>query len=133
LGGFAPTPGTEFTILSAAGGVTGTFSSLLLPGPDWQIDYLSNSVVLTAAAVGLPGDLNGDGFVDARDYVFWRKNAGTQAQYDEWRANFGTGSGNGAGALQAVPEPATLVLMALLAPLVLIRRTRGGTEHGYSS
>jgi hypothetical protein len=77
---------------------------------------------------GLPGDFNGDGKVDAADYVEWRKNDGTQAGYDEWRANFGNPLGSGGGSLSsgAVPEPATVVVMVgLLIPLVLTsQRTR---------
>jgi hypothetical protein len=38
---------------------------------------------------GLPGDINGDGVVDAADYVAWRKDGGTQDDYDTWRAHFG--------------------------------------------
>jgi hypothetical protein len=55
------------------------------------------------------GDYNDDGKVDAADYVVWRENAGTsnvltndplggtigQAQYDQWRANFGAKAGDG--------------------------------------
>jgi hypothetical protein len=36
-------------------------------------------------------DLNGDDYVDAHDYVLWRKSAGSQAQYNEWRKHFGEG------------------------------------------
>jgi hypothetical protein len=35
------------------------------------------------------GDFNHDNVVDASDYVSWRKNQGTQVEYDSWRANFG--------------------------------------------
>jgi hypothetical protein len=39
---------------------------------------------------GRPGDFNDDGFVDAADYVTWRKNdSQNQDGYNEWRANFG--------------------------------------------
>ncbi len=40
------------------------------------------------------GDYNGDGEVDAADYVVWRKtNLNGQAGYDTWRANFGSTGG----------------------------------------
>jgi hypothetical protein len=69
----------------------------------------------------LPGDFNGDGHVDAADYVTWRKGLGTtytQADYDVWRAHFGqsapgAGSGSGVSTNADVPEPATLVLLML--------------------
>ena len=35
-------------------------------------------------------DLNSDGYVDASDYVLWRKSNGTVAQYNRIRAHFGT-------------------------------------------
>ena len=36
---------------------------------------------------GLSGDYNNDGFVDARDYILWRKNDGSPAGYNDWRTN----------------------------------------------
>ncbi len=109
-----------FDILTAAGGVTGTFVSTMLPtlagNLFWNIDYGPNSVKLAVAAPGLAGDFNGDGVVDAADYVVWRKGLGmtyTQNDYNVWRAHFGqtAGSGAGAGTNAAVPEPATLSLL----------------------
>ena len=43
--------------------------------------------------VALPGDFNGNGVVDAADYVVWRNNGGSQSEYDLWRANFGQSGG----------------------------------------
>jgi hypothetical protein len=82
-------------------------------------------LVLTFAAA-LSGDFNGDGTVDAADYVVWRKTDGSQAGYNAWRTNFGatagTGSSNGAGA-GAVPEPGTWMLIGSgLAMVAAIRR-----------
>jgi hypothetical protein len=59
-----------------------------------------------------PGDYNGNGTVDAGDYITWRKGLGTtydQNHYIVWRAHFGqmTGSGTGTSADVAVPEPAS--------------------------
>src|SRR5262249_13852219 len=73
-------------------------------------EYFAGTGVLT---VGLPGDYNSDGKEDAADYVTWRKNpsvfGGNPAGYNNWRANFGAGSGVGTGAVigsnRAVPEP----------------------------
>jgi hypothetical protein len=93
----------------------------------------------------LPGDYNRDGFVDAADYVVWRKNLGVstnmpnetlslgfvdQADYDARRANFGASLGSGSGSVlpsaaplsAAVPEPATWMLIALTACICIRRR-----------
>jgi hypothetical protein len=90
------------------------------------------SVTTIGPELGIVGDYNSDGSVDAADYVVWRDSVGAatlpnrdpanagavgQADYDSWRANFGLALGaSSSGALEtAVPEPATwmLVLVAL--------------------
>jgi hypothetical protein len=75
------------------------------------------------------GDFNGNGVVDAADYVVWRKGLGTlftQSDYSVWRAHFGqtVGSGAGASAIAAVPEPATLMLLMFTAAGWCFRRRR---------
>ena len=67
---------------------------------------------------------NFDGAVDAADYVVWRKNDGTPAGFDLWRAHFGetAGSGSGASANATVPEPATMVMLIVTAAGVSTRR-----------
>jgi hypothetical protein len=76
-------------------------------------ETLAPRLVLQAA--GVPGDFNLDGNVDATDYVVWRKTDGSPDDYNAWRANFGrtlfNGSGAGASARAAVPEPTTFVLL----------------------
>ncbi len=92
----------------------------------------------------VPGDYNDNGVVDAADYVLWRKTEGTTGEglaadsnndniingddYTAWRDVFGNDRhdghhhhGSGAGLSAAIPEPATLTLlaMALFAPLGL--------------
>src|SRR5262245_8256415 len=77
----------------------------------------------------LVGDYNGNGIVDAADYVVWRKNLGSDASlpndstpgfvtpvdYDTWKSNIGRieGVGTGASLLTVVPEPPTTVLLVL--------------------
>ena len=76
----------------------------------------------------LTGDYNTNGTVDAADYVVWRNNLGSGTSlpnddtpgvgpddYNRWRTNFGRTAGSGSGAIVAVPEPATLILMVLAA------------------
>ena len=89
-------------------------------------------VASVAEPSGLLGDFNTDGRVDAADYVVWRKELGTtytQTDYDVWRAHFGqsapgAGSGSGAIANSAVPEPTTLALLMFAAASWCLRRSR---------
>ncbi len=78
-----------------------------------------------AAPPLLTGDYNGNGTVDAADYVLWR-NGGplqndpigspiTTAQYGQWVANFGKPGAGLGSSLQAVPEPGTLVGLLVMA------------------
>ena len=134
-GGFVPSLGDAFQILTASGGRTGTFTSEVLPslstGLDWELQYTPNSVVLSVISTVLPGDYNADGVVDAADYVVWRKTDGSQPGYDLWRTNFGRTAGSGSGAKSsanaAVPEPAAIViLLTALMPGVYRRRPAAG-------
>jgi hypothetical protein len=65
----------------------------------------------------LQGDYNGDGRVDAADYVVWRKtDDGTAGGYSTWRANFGRSSfGSGSVTMVAVPEPSGSILIIIAA------------------
>jgi len=76
---------------------------------------------VTGAVVGVQGDYNNNGVVDAADYVVWRNGGPLQNEvtgvtpgtvtpedYDAWRGRFGNNSGSGAG---AVPEPTSIVLV----------------------
>ena len=89
----------------------------------------------------LLGDYNGDGSVDASDYIVWRKSVGSttnlaadgngngvidNGDFDVWRANFGqtAGTGSGLNTRAAVPEPASIALMIGLGGSVLAMRRR---------
>lgn len=77
-------------------------------------------------AVGLAGDFNNDGIVDAADYTVWRDNLGGDEStlggngdgvgvvdnddYALWAANYGATSG---AVITAVPEPTAIVLLGL--------------------
>jgi hypothetical protein len=96
--------------------------------------------VTTLGVVGVPGDFNNNGVVDAGDYVLWRKGGPLQNEvdtpgtvnaqdYTDWRARFGNPPGSGASLeLASVPEPATIVLLALLTPFIapLVARRKFG-------
>lgn len=84
---------------------------------------------------GVPGDYNGNGSVDAADYVVWRhggplanevdsRGLVTANDYAEWRARFGNPASSGVGTGTAVPEPVALGLLACLLPMLGARRGR---------
>jgi hypothetical protein len=96
-------------------------------------DGSSGIFVSDLVAISLPGDFNDDGVVDAADYAVWSKNfSHDQAKYNQWLANFGnTSSGSGAAAnasddRTSIPEPSSLLLLALAFVGVCIVRTRSG-------
>ena len=77
----------------------------------------------------LTGDYNMNSVVDAGDYVVWRKGLGTnfqQMHYTQWRQKFGTiGAGAGLAEPEALPEPATVVMLLVAAGTVAnVRRRR---------
>lgn len=112
INGFYPVAGQSFNLLDW-GSLAGAFSALTLPsltGLAWNTSQLYTTGVLTVvAAPGLAGDFNGNGIVDAADYVAWRKGLGTtytQNDYNVWRTHFGQTLGGGtAESLHTVPEP----------------------------
>jgi hypothetical protein len=115
------------------------FSFLLeMTGLDNGAIY-GSKLIVSAVVSQLPGDYNQNGVVDAADYVLWRKHNNTAvtlpndstpgtdpSDYNVWRSHFGqtAGSGSGASANAAVPEPATLVLLMFAAAGWCLRRGR---------
>ncbi len=129
LSNFTPLAGNSFDLLDWAT-ASGSFNFISLPtlasGLVWDTSQLYTSGILS---VELLGDYNHNGIVDAADYIVWRNGLGTiytQNDYNVWRAHFGrtAGSGSGANAIAAVPEPATLVLLMFAAAGWCLRRGR---------
>jgi len=90
------------------------------------------------ASSGIAGDFDGDRDVDIGDYNAWRNSFGTNnamvdgngngvvdlADYTVWRDNLGSGLG-ASGQVTAVPEPASVVPLALGGLLLMGGRGRG--------
>lgn len=91
---------------------------------------LGSVLFTSAAAPGLPGDFNNDGFVNGADYPVWRDGLGatyTADDYDTWRNNYGatTGGAPAASASAPVPTPSGLALVLIgWAGAVARRRVR---------
>ena len=94
--------------------------------PAAEICLPDGTCVLVNEPSGVPGDFNEDDKVDAADYVVWRQNDGpnsplpndngltTQAdRYNLWVDNFSEMAGSGGRAVGAVPEPGSLLLVAM--------------------
>jgi autotransporter-associated beta strand protein len=128
LNGFSPEAGDQWQLFD--GVTTGGFDRYVFPtiGDDlmWDTSALYSTGML-AVVPGLAGDFNGDGSVDAADYLTWRRQLGTtrsQADYAVWRANFGRAGGVGASLAAVVPEPAmeALLLSGILGAVLCRRR-----------
>jgi thermolabile hemolysin len=98
------------------------------------------------AMLTLPGDYNHNKVVDAADYTVWRDALGKSgsglagdgdgsglvdhADFNIWKTHFGqtAGSGPGASANAAVPEPATSVLLMFAAASLCVCRAVAAKE-----
>ncbi|HEX3600222.1 MAG TPA: PEP-CTERM sorting domain-containing protein, partial [Lacipirellulaceae bacterium] len=153
MGGYTPSVGATFDLLMASAfGSTGTGTTqnigtgmgFTLAAEDTGVFSVAvvtsgSSKILRATylggTVGVPGDYNGNGVVDAADYVLWRNGGPLQndptpgvqaADYTFWRSRFGATSGSGsslAGA-SAVPEPTSLILFVAGALCGVRQRSR---------
>ena len=136
LGGgeFVPELGDQFAFLASSGGTGGMFDGFDLPAIGRRPrlgDFARRRRDVSRgrrSAVGLAGDYNDDGFVDAADYTVWRNNLGgtalpfnetaslgtvDEADYQAWKDNFGATSGSGSAAGNpAVPEPSSMASAA---------------------
>lgn len=155
--------GSELFVLDSLGGV----SFLKHGGHVWDHDYALQELALNGLPnqdfefavidingieaiaeelftepVGLPGDFNGDGKVDAADYTVWRDNLGTSfplagngdetgsstgvvdsVDYALWRGNYNAMSMPAMSPATAIPEPTTALLLLLATVGACFRRS----------
>ena len=126
----------------ASGKVVLAFSNIapLVTYPEYRVNAFRVINAITGGG-GNNGDYNGNGFVDAADYVVWRSTLNDPVQngtgadgngdgtinpadYDHWKALFGTAVGSGTANLVvvAVPEPVTSWM--LVAAAIAVFRLR---------
>ena len=130
VGGFSLTAGDSFEIIDVAGTQSGTFAGLAdgalvgnFEGIDLFIDYDAgdgNDVVLFTDT-GVDVDLDNDGDVDGADFLLIQRT--NPALIADWESQYGSGSPIIA-ATGTVPEPGTIVLLALAAMCGAILRRR---------
>ncbi|MEZ6073243.1 MAG: PEP-CTERM sorting domain-containing protein [Pirellulales bacterium] len=144
FGGFVPSPGDTFEVLTAAGGISGMFANVVYPDLgfllDWQLMYNANDVSLQVVSAGLAGDANNDGHIDGLDYLVWAGAYGTHpgpdgdpsdGDYNDdgwidgldyllWAGNYGQGPLDAT----AVPEPGALGLLLVGMFVWPLRRRR---------
>jgi hypothetical protein len=120
---------TAITFLSGGSSVTGS------GGEDGRISSFNDSGVLvyrldfgssgrgifmsSIPPVSTPGDFDGDGTVDGRDFLAWQRNPSV-GNLTDWQANYGAGPL--VAAHVAVPEPGSLLVLVGLASALLIRK-----------
>lgn len=110
------------------------------PGVDNGAVWI-DSASLVITAVGLEGDFNDDGIVDAADYTVWRDNLGATdeaalngngdraggvdvADYDLWVSNFGQTLSEESNSA-AVPEPTSLIgILSLIISSLCLTKPR---------
>jgi T5SS/PEP-CTERM-associated repeat protein len=141
--GFTPQAGDSYQLLTAGGGLTGTFASQSLPslsaGLSWDVDYSATSVTLSVVA-GLRADFNHDGMVNSADLAVWKAGFGTPtgatsatgdadgdgdvdgADFILWQHELGAAANSPAAA--SVPEPAALGLAIASAFAAVCSRRR---------
>ena len=143
---FSGTPDTiDSLFLGGVPAAVGDWGSSLSGAPNVSALLGGTGVlhVSTLGTVGVIGDYNNNGVVDAADYVVWRRAQGTGAtsltnrdpanssavgagDYNSWRSRFGNTSGAGAsaGLTSTVPEPGTAVLALMMLVWAMFLRSR---------
>jgi hypothetical protein len=136
------------TLFGPSGEGALSLGSLFSPGgtQDLQVQITTtdgtviNGVVNYIDSPGLPGDYNGDNVVDSRDYVVWRNSLGATGMnlpadgtgdgtvdhldYTFWKQRYGNTASGALVAPAAVPEPSSLVVLGMVAPLAFAVRRR---------
>jgi T5SS/PEP-CTERM-associated repeat protein len=132
-GGFSPSLGAEFVVLSASS-VSGMFATEdfsgapVASGLAWDVLYSPTSVTLKVVNAGPPGDFDVDGDVDGADFLKWQRGGSpsplSSSDLANWKANFGAT----ATPTASVPEP-TAGLMSVVAAVLIIAYPNVGSRQ----
>lgn len=131
LGASTLTSAPHVFVSYGAGLLTGTFTPVDLPaGYSINYNYLGLNQIALVAGGSLPGDYNGDGKVNAADYVLWRKDPASHGNdpggYIMWRQNFGSPPGSGASLplSSPIPEPSSIAVVWGVGAVPFLARRR---------
>lgn len=115
-------------------GLTHLDGTLMQSAVNYRGAYLTSAQIATVRAsrfvtipVVAPGDSNGDGQVNAADYVVARATltgSAFESFFTQWKQNFGSGA---AQRLAAAPEPTGALLLLFATPWGAARRLRRGS------
>jgi hypothetical protein len=152
--GVAATPTPRIDLRQSGDPHPGDDGDPATPPPQPELIESSKGVpygMKIADSLGAPnymtGDFNKDGYVNAADYVVWRKTVGAEGAESNhpiadpnhdfdvddddlalWSANFGgphsAAGGGGSGGRSAVPEPGSFMLLSLVLSVILAMRRR---------
>ncbi len=127
VGGYEPSLGDDFLVLTTGDGLTGTFASAILPdlneGLAWDLDYSPFALTLSVVDAPLSADVDLDGDVDGLDFLMIQRT--DPSLIPLWESQYGSSSvGAAAAAFSAVPEPETLTLAVLLGTVGLVSGAR---------
>jgi hypothetical protein len=121
----------QLVVMPTTGGTSGTFSGqvttdnlhvqLVLNGMSYINVHSAfapggeiRGQLVNPTAPAIAGDYNGDGHVDAADFVTWRNGKDQifgEVDYGTWRTHFGESAGGNGSQSAVVPEPSELALM----------------------
>jgi len=131
---YVPSLGETLNILSAGGGVSGTFDTVLQPagmpaGLEFAVNYLAAGTIAqleVVSSVMFTADFDMDGDVDGDDLTQWEGDFGMNGMSDadgdgdsdggdflEWQRQFGSGVPPSLASSQGVPEPGSLCMLLL--------------------
>ena len=137
------TVGNYFVVrnLNPSSGSLFIFGDGVIGGP--ERGAINGIQLVSVEAAGPTGDYNGNGVVDAADYVVWRNTSGQGAtppgsgadgnangtidpgDLNFWKSKFGnTAPGAASGSSLAVPEPSSLTLLIVLTAVSLCKGNR---------
>jgi hypothetical protein len=91
------------------------YSFVILERNGTSANFAVDNIYWDAPSVALPGDFDGDGDVDGRDFLAWQRGESpdplSAGDLEDWQTNYGMTAPVVAEAVTAVPEPSGLLLL----------------------